>query len=180
MSGLIGLLVIADPLAALLVTSLTAGLYGVLYQRVSVTLDRRGRDRLQANGERFRAAAEAFGGIKEVKAMQLEQFYLARFESPSLRFSRHQAIVKTLSVIPRYLVEALAFGGMLLVTISMLAAGKSATSIIPLLGLYALAGSRILPSAQRIYAAAAKIRFAIPAAEKVAASLAFGTARVVG
>ncbi len=169
--ALVVLLVIVDASVARVVALLAGTVYLGIYFSVSRMLERRGQDRLRANRERFTAASEAFGGIKALKLTGREEFYLKRFLRPSLRFSRHKVAVGTLSVLPRYVVEALAFGGILALTVFLMATGKELGGVLPVLGVYALAASRLLPAVQQIYTAGTNLRFGLPTVANIHADL---------
>ena len=53
--------------------------------------------------------------------------------------------------LPRFILEAVAFGGMLLVVLYLMAQGSDITNIIPVIALYAFAGYRLMPALQHIY-----------------------------
>src|SRR5206468_2538398 len=64
------------------------------------------------------------------------------------------------AALPRYVLETVAFGGILLVTLLLLAATERATTaVVPVLALYAFAGYRLLPALQQVFASAVTIRF---------------------
>jgi ABC-type multidrug transport system fused ATPase/permease subunit len=93
----------------------------------------------------------------------LEAAYVARFASPSIRYARLQAANQTISQVPRYGLEVIAFGGILLLVLYLLAVRQKLEDALPLIALYAFAGYRMLPIAQEIFAATAKMRFHRPA-----------------
>src|SRR6185503_7722523 len=156
---LIGLLFIADPTLAAGITVGVGGAYALIYLTVRVPLRRTGIARVKANGERFKAAGEAFGGIKDLKVLGREEAYLAKFRRASERFSRYQYIQTTLSAAPKYLIEAIGFGGILALALTLMETRRDLGQVLPLLGLYAFAGYRLLPAAQQIYAAISSLRF---------------------
>lgn len=165
---LVMLLVVIDPWLALAVGAVIGGLYALVYLSVKGLLSRIGRERAAANRERFTAAGEALGGIKDIKLLGREFAYLSRFEPSSIRYARHQATNRTLSTVPKYVVEAFAVGGVLLLALVLLArSGEGVGSILPILGLYAFAGYRLMPAAQHIYSGLARLRFGAAAVDEV-------------
>ena len=161
--AIVVLLVIVDPLLAAVVTLLFVVVYAGVYGGIRGLLQRIGRERVQANQSRFTTAGECLGGIKDVKLLARENAYLARYEGPSSRFSRHQATTQTLSELPVFAVEAIAFGGIILLTLFMIGGEGSMQSnplggLLPVLGLYAFAALRLKPAAQHIYRAIAQMR----------------------
>jgi ATP-binding cassette, subfamily B, bacterial PglK len=170
--ALLALLLLANPLLAVVVTAAFLLIYSLLYTSIRSYLSRLGQRRIEANTERFRAASEAFGAIKAVKVLGCEQAYLKRFHGPSWRFARTLASNMTLNQIPHYLVEALIFGGILLLTLGLFLyhGGSNSTAlgqILPILGLYAFAIYRIKPAAQNIYQGISSLRYGAAAVHKV-------------
>ncbi|BAU57100.1 phospholipid-lipopolysaccharide ABC transporter [Halorhodospira halochloris] len=169
---IIGLLIAIDPVLALTVAAVLGGTYGLIYLAIRGYLDRIGRDRVRANKQRFQAAGEALGGIKDIKLLGRERAYLSRFRGPSSRFAKHQATSKVLSQVPQYFIEAVAFGGMIALVLVLMALEGGATSgalgnILPLLGVYAFAGMRLKGAMQKVYRGIAKLRFGAAAVENL-------------
>ena len=164
---LIGLLVVMDPWIALVVTGIVGGSYILIYVAVRGLLGRIGRDRASANRERFIAANEVLGGIKDIKVLGGEEVYLDRFRGPSVRFSKHQASSAVIGLVPKHLIEAIGFGGVLALAIYLMTTRADLSGVLPILGLYAFAGYRLLPAAQQIFAAVSKLRFGWGAIEVV-------------
>lgn len=164
---LIGFLIWVDPVIAIIVAVAVCGAYGLIYLGVRGVLRRMGGDRLKANEGRFTAASEAFGGIKDLKVLGREEAYLKRFRAPAARYARYQSLSKTLSTVPKYLIEAIGFGGVLLLALVLMAGDGDLGAVLPILGLYTLAGYRLLPAAQHMYAGVSQLRFAGPAVAAV-------------
>ncbi len=163
-SCLILMLLMIDPLVALVAFVLFAGAYGLLYSVLRKYLSRIGADRVKANRERFQISQEALGGIKEVKAAGIEAGYIASFIKPAQRFAKCLAANMIAGQVPRFALEALAFGGILLIILILLATrGGDLGQIIPTLGVFAFAGQRLMPTLQNVYRSATKMRFGKPA-----------------
>ena len=122
-------------------------------------LTRSGSQRLQANEARFEAVSEAFGAAKEVKLGGLEQVYIERFSKPAQIYSKSQAWATIIATLPRYFIEAIAFGGMIIFILILMSKGGSFLNIIPTIGLYAFAGYRLMPVLQQIYSSITRLRF---------------------
>ena len=172
---LVGFLIWLDPVVALLVATVVGGAYGLIYLSVRGVLSRMGEDRLRANRQRFTAASEALGGIKDLKVLGREEAYLRRFRGPASRFARHQSLSLTLSTVPKYLIEAVGFGGVLLLALALLRTGGNLGTVLPILGVYTFAGYRLLPSAQHIFRSISDLRFGLPAVEDAWRELQLGT-----
>jgi ABC-type multidrug transport system fused ATPase/permease subunit len=64
---------------------------------------------------------------------------------------------------PRFVLEVIAFGGMLLVVLYLMAQSSSFAGALPIIALYAFAGYRLMPALQQIYGAVTQLKFAGPA-----------------
>ncbi len=94
---------------------------------------------------------QMLGGIKPVKVHRAEEAFISRFSVHSARNARLQAWSSILSNGPRYLIEPLAFGGLVVVILLYAARGENLITILPNLGVMALAGYRLLPAVQLLY-----------------------------
>jgi ABC-type multidrug transport system fused ATPase/permease subunit len=72
---------------------------------------------------------------------------------------------------PRFVLEAIAFGGMLSVVLYLMARSGSFVSALPIIALYVFAGYRLMPALQQIYAGLVRLRFAGPALDALHADL---------
>lgn len=169
--ALLGLLIRIDPKLALIVGLTLATSYALILKATQRLLTRLGHERVKANQGRFSAVSEAFGASKEVKIGGLEQAYINRFSGPAQTYARHQATVQVISQLPRFALEAIAFGGMLLVVLHLMAQSGSFPRALPVIALYAYAGYRLMPALQQIYGAVTQLRFAGPALDALHADL---------
>jgi ATP-binding cassette, subfamily B, bacterial PglK len=160
---LIILLIIVDPILSLIVALVLGGTYSFIYMTIRRYLSRIGADRLAANKKRFQVAHEALGGIKEVKIFGREFSFFSRFINPSYRVSRNQANSQVAALIPRYILEIVAFGGILLITLYLFRSHGNFNQVLPLLAVYTFAGYRLIPALQNIYQDLSKLRFGLPA-----------------
>ena len=157
------LLLIADPLLAVIVSLALGGGYALIYAVSRQYLTRIGEERVEANRQRFRISGEAFGGIKDVKVLGLEKTFISRFELPSRRFVTHQAASDIIGQMPQYGLQALAFAIVLVIVWYQLAVRDDVGQALPVIALYALAGSRLMPALQKVYQSVSKLRYAKPA-----------------
>ena len=174
--ALLTLLVVVDPVVALLMIVVLGVAYGAVYLLVRSYLGRSGIGRVEANRARFQIVAEVLGGIKPVKLTGRETTYIERFSAASRRLGEFQSTSNTLSQVPKYAIEAIAFGGIILLTLGLMAhyggQGSGALGkVLPLLGLYAFVGYRMLPAVQQIYAALTQLRFGAATLDSISADL---------
>lgn len=151
-------LIIVNPIVALVVAAVIGGGYGLFYVVLRSVLSRASNRKVRYNKERFSVASDTLGAIKEVKLRSLERPYVKRLSTSAHRLERAKAIVQTISRIPRYFLEILAFGGLLTVALIIYAGAFQTTQILPLMSVYALAGYRLMPAMQKVFAALTSIR----------------------
>jgi ATP-binding cassette, subfamily B, bacterial PglK len=159
---IITFLIVLDPFLAVSSVAVLGGAYGLTYRVARERLHKAGTSSTKMQGARFKIADEALSGIKDLKLSGRENEFLKRFSGPSKE--QAQSITKGLviSTLPRYLLETVAFGGIVIIVI-YLVSGNGGGEVIPVISLYALAGYRLMPALQQIYTAAAKIRFNLSA-----------------
>jgi len=169
--ALITLLIIVDPKLAIIVGSSLAGIYFFIFYFIREYLRRIGNKRLDNNQLRFTAVSEAFGAAKEVKVGGLEQTYIKSFSDSAKIFAQSQASSQVVSQLPRYILEAIAFGGILLITLYIMALKGSFNSALPVISLYVFAGYRLMPALQQIYSSFTRLAFVGPSLDKLTSDI---------
>ena len=167
--SIFALLFAIEPLTALISLLVFGGIYGVLFLSVKNRLNKIGIETTDAATERFKIAHESMSGIKEIKLRGSENIFLELFFKHSETYARNYAIRALLATIPRYFIEVLAFGGIVAIILSLLMTGKTGTEIIALISVYAMAGYRLLPALQAIYANLTALKFNLPIIDVLAA-----------
>jgi len=157
--SIITLLFIVDPILAITVGLVLSLCFIGIFSLMKNLLFYVGFGRFQANKERFKVVNEAFNSIKEVKLYGLEEFYNKRFQKPSKIYAKNIVSVSVIAQLPRFLLEAVAFGGIISLILILLKNGNSFNSIVPTLALYTFAGYRIIPALQQVYYATTQIKF---------------------
>ena len=165
--ALITLLVIADPKIAIVVGLSLIGVYVVIFYFIRSYLNHIGSKRLINNQLRFKAVNEAFNAAKEIKVRGLEQIFIKLFSNSAQIFARTIASSQIISQLPRYILEAVAFGGVLLMILYTMAQTGSFNNALPIISLYVFAGYRLIPALQQIYASFINLTFVGPSLNKL-------------
>lgn len=160
-------LIFIDPAVAIIVAVALGGAYGAVYLAFRHRVRSYGLRRLRANAKRFRTTHEAFGAIKDLKVTGREGFYLDAYTDASHAFARNQANHQVVSQMPRYALEAIAFGVILMIALYLTVTGNARESALPMIALYAMAGYRLMPALQKIFDNATTLRFATPVVERI-------------
>jgi len=170
----LGLLIAYDPFLAVFIAAGLGGAYGFTIHFMRRKMNHLGHARMAADAQRYKAANEMLGAIKESKLLGVEQNFLRNYERPSAEFTRARAVAQFLSEAPRYVLEAFAFGGVALIAVFYIAQGETSQHVIPALGLYALAGYRLMPSLQQIFYALMQLNFGRAVLENIREELTVG------
>lgn len=157
---LVSLIVAVNPIVALSAVTVLGGTYAIIYFFLRNYLSEIGERRVRANQRRYQIIQEALGGIKDVKVLALEDAYVLGFRKPAQRFARVKASSQIVAEIPRLALQALVFGGMLAILLSLIATEEYTNSqVIPLMTLYAVAATRLIPAMQIIFKSVTSLRF---------------------
>ncbi len=160
--ALIILLIITDPKLALIVGFSLGSVYWAIFIFLKSYLKRIGKERLRNNQQRFISVSEAFGAAKEVKIGGLEEVYIKKFSESSQNFAQNQASSLVISQLPRFILEAIAFGGIMLIILYMMMKTGGFNNALPIISLYVFAGYRLMPALQQIYGSFTQLTFIGP------------------
>jgi ATP-binding cassette, subfamily B, bacterial PglK len=153
------LLLLVEPILAVSLLVILGGAYILTYRIIKKGLVTRGKERYKYNSEQYQAINETFGDIKLLKLMGYEKYFIKRYSRAASGFARTNAITQVIGLIPRYIIEIIAFGGIIVVILYLLATGNGFEEFLPLIGVYVFASYRLLPSIQGIFSNSASIRF---------------------
>ena len=170
-SFLILLLFFIDYKITLIISVVLGGSYLLIFNFSRNFLARIGKDRFDANNLRFKSISEAFGASKEIKLSRLEKVYIERFSYPALIYSKHLVSAQIISLIPRFIIEMIVFGGMMLLVLYLISKSSNFYDVIPIIALYAFAGYRLLPSLQLIYSSNTSLKFSKTALNSIYSDL---------
>lgn len=171
-TAIIGLLLWVEPLVALIAFAVLGGIYGVVYLFTRRLLKQLGQSRVAANRERFRMANEALTGIKDTKLLGREPAYQTRYARPSQRMAKALVLSNVLSQVPPLALQSVAFGGIILLCLILIvpagiASGAALGGLLPVLGLFAFAGQKLMPELSKIYGSLAKMQAGSAAVDAV-------------
>lgn len=156
------LLFVVEPALSLIVAGVLSVAYATVFLGVRRTLMRVGARRSTANSDRYKYATEAMGGIKDIKLLGSEKSFLQRFQRPSKEFARAEATSEIIGELPKYLLETIAFGGVLLIVLYQIRVTRNFDEVLPVISLYAFAGYRLMPALQVLFRAVTKMRYSVP------------------
>lgn len=161
------LLAFADPVLASSTALLLGTVYGLIFKLAGKKLRVMGSELSQTQNDRLKVLNEAFGGIKDVKVSGLEIFFAEKFRVPARKFALLSVSQKLWSEMPSFAMQALVFGGMMIVILYLMKIKGNINDMIPILVLYALAGYRLMPALQETYKQLTEIKFHLSALDSI-------------
>ncbi|MBD5458907.1 MAG: ABC transporter ATP-binding protein [Lachnospiraceae bacterium] len=128
-----------------------------------------GKDAQGYKAKLYQWMNQSLGGIKEVKVLNREMFFINAYSGYFKKYVRGLKISRLIGVIPKYIVEMVSMAGLLLAIIVKINFGQLSdlAAFIPQLSAFAVAAFRLLPSVGRINEHMTGIMYAAPSIELV-------------
>jgi len=165
--SLLGLLVFTDIKLALSISFLIGGIYGLIYYFLKNFISRIGKERLKNNYLRYRVVSQTFGSIKNVKVRGSEKINLQLFSNSASNFARSETYAHLTGSLPRFILEGIAFAGIMLILLYLIAQKGTMISALPIISLYVFAGYRLMPSLQQVYSSFTNLRYTSSSLDKL-------------
>lgn len=102
---------------------------------------------------------QSFGGIKETKIYQKEDFFLTKYDDEYKSFAKNHCSYQTLAYIPKPAMEAVVICTILLVMIVKLLRGVDSVYFVGIISVFGVAAMRLLPAFNRISGYLSRIMF---------------------
>ena len=155
---LLSVLFYTDPSTTLIIFLIISISYLIFYTLLKKILEKKGQKRFYSNKNRYKLLDEVFSGIKQVKISSQETYFSKLFALYSYDYAKSNSAAQAIAQIPRFVIEAIAFGG-LLILILIKIDEESFLGTLPIISLIAFAGYRMLPAFQQIYIALSQLRY---------------------
>lgn len=158
------------------VTMVVFGLFTTSYIGIMVgtkgPLRRKGAVRMASNTGRVKVLHELAHSARDIRMTGQEAAFVHRFSDHSEKMFQSQIAVNFWSQIPRYGMQMLFFGGVViagmvvvLVSTDPGAAQETLTNALPLTGVFVMAAQRLIPELQSVYASFGKIAYGTSSVE---------------
>ena len=122
--------------------------FGIVFKKVLV---KKGQENRQVSIRLTKWVLQSFSGIKEIKVMNKEKFFLDNYDKTYKRFTILQRQQTMLSFISRPTMETMCICGLLItLVVKIMWFDEDITNFIPSLSVFAIAAFRMLPSFNRI------------------------------
>lgn len=141
------------------------GLFAGIFKKI---LGEKGRKNREVNVQVTKWILQSFSGIKEIKVINEEDFFIDNYNKYYSQFATLQRQQSMLTFLPRPVMETVCICGLLLAVILKLTIDSSdIASFIPTLSVFAIAAFRMLPSFNRITGYLGGIMFSIPSIDAI-------------
>lgn len=144
------MLVVVDPFTATIVAGIMAFVVMSILKLFRKEMVRQGEIDNEASASYIKWINQGLGAIKETKVMRKEEFFLEAFSNDYSRYAKARQRYYFLAEMPRIIIECLVICSLLLLIIYKVIIETNPQSIVPVLGVLALAAFRLMPSANRI------------------------------
>ncbi|MEM7222515.1 MAG: ABC transporter ATP-binding protein [Pseudomonadota bacterium] len=165
--GVIGILFYAAPGSTLIVCVVLAAVTVILLRATQSQFRSWGKRLHRLQVAIFQTLNEGFRGIKDIKILGREAYFAARFRAARQAAARIAVLNETIRVAPRLVVETLFVAGMVTVIVFAALDDQPRGEVLALLGLFAYALMRALPSVHLMVYHANNIRFGSAAVDQI-------------
>ncbi len=148
--GIVILLAIIEPRGFFLSLFFVLLLSLAVYYISNSVLVKWGQKIIKAQEERFLFLTQAFGAIREIKIFNKKDFFSKKYFFPNQSKYRISTLQSTVNNLPKYLMEFIFILTLSFLLIFLKKNGSTNNEIIIIMGVFALASIRIMPSLNRI------------------------------
>ncbi len=136
------------------------GLYYLISKKVSIKL---GLQNQKYNEKLFQWINQSLGGIKEVKTLEREQYFIDAYEANYKKLIKGAKTNEMLATVPKYITETVTMVGLLSAILLKIHIGQNNLSeFIPQLTAFAVAAFKLLPAVGKISAYTNSIMYCLP------------------
>lgn len=161
--GVCILLLAVEPLGTFIVVTVMGVVAWAYYSLAHRRIAAWGIARQQHEGLRIQHLQQGLGGAKDVKLLGRESEFLDQYAMHNAQSALVGQRQWTVQQLPRLFLELLAVGGLSVLVLVMLARGRDPVAILPVLGLFAAAAFRLLPSVNRVLTSLQALRYGLAA-----------------
>src|SRR3990167_111646 len=158
MIGMIGCLFVLHPIATFFLMFMVGLIFTTYEVFVKNKILKMAKVMAMSGGEINKSIMQALGGLKEIRVLGREAFFLAKVKAASHQFSYTSAMCNSLQLIPRYAVESAAAIFLVILLFGAILAGISPLNMIPTLGVFATACIRLLPTFSQLISQFTQLR----------------------
>jgi len=159
LAAILGLLFFNNPIITLGTLVVLGGLAGGVLWFSRKRVHRLGKANRYFNDQIYKTTGEAIGGIKEIKVLGRERFFIEKFLEVSRGYARNTIMYQLFVELPRFGLEVIVVGGLLIIAMIMSQSNASIAEVTTTLTLFVAAFYRLMPSVHRLFSSFAGLQF---------------------
>jgi len=141
-----------DPIISMFALTIFSLSYFLIYKFSESRLNRASKSLAEDQALRLKTASESFGGVQNIILNRTQLYFIDSFKKSTDQYYLSWGNSQILSIMPKYLLEVLALGSIIVLVLFLFLSGnQNLNTILPTLSVFALAGYKILPALQAAY-----------------------------
>lgn len=156
-----------QPIITLLIGIFFFFIYFIIYRSLKKKLNYAGLTASNSAEKKYRIVHETFNSIKEILILNRKKKIINEFSITALEHSKAESLNQVTTLITKYFLEIVAFGAIILILFCAVLNGKTTHEILPILGIFAFSGYRLLPAAQQLFSGFTLARYNWNSLEKL-------------
>ena len=112
-----------------------------------------------ASESMIKGTKQAVDGLKEIRVLGSDNYFHSRVQSGAQQLSDASILVAVLQLLPKYLIETIMVIVIVGLSLTVLIEQGSQAAVLPTLAIFAMAGIRLMPSANQIVSAISNMRY---------------------
>lgn len=156
------LLLYVEPIGALVVLCAIVLAGGLLHLGTRKRMLAMGYDRQKHEEGRLLYLQQGLAGFKDIKLYGREETFINQYQEQSEACARVVKNYTVMLALPRLFLEYLAIIGLSGLVISIILQGKPISQVVPILGLFAAAAFRLMPSVHRMLTVMQNVKYSLP------------------
>jgi len=149
-AAILGLLFAVEPVVTLVAIGMLSVASGFFLQRVRRKIVFYGVENRNRRYDTLQAVNQGLGGFKEARVLGREPYFIDRMVDSAKRTAAANMYSATVAQLPRSIIETVAVGGMLLISLLLIVEGRPMSSVVPVLALFGAAAMRLMPAVYQI------------------------------
>lgn len=144
----------------LVVMLLFAGMIALYDRLVRKRVENIGALNARVGADMIKAINQSISGFKEIRIFGVERYFFERYVNSARAMANASVELTALQILPRFLIESTMVGFIVILALVILWTANGEGAVFTTLGVFAVAGLRILPSASQIIEAIGSLRHA--------------------
>ena len=158
---------IYQPFVSLLIVAIIVLLGSIFFQLTKGYTEKQGKIRLENSRKQLNILNDAVGSFVNIKLYKLQSFFSSLFAKPNYLFNTSVKKIKILKSIPKIWFEFLIIVSMSITILILYKNNIEAENILVVLGVFAAAAYRILPSITKILSSLQSLKYNVASVENI-------------